>query len=261
MTTAAVAAALTTKFAIRQADVSVVRHYPEQFFFRFLYQHHYTNATTSTKMASTSCAAIYAWFKAGCLDLIPDVWSGPGRRAVQRSGSPCLSTAIAYSASSPGFETSPAALPMLEGTTDLFHARPEPLTAKPPATRHKKTLAGMDIAREVTGGLTLRRTNARQRKDGSHRAIPAAKAAELLVCGNLGIVQDGEDVTERALLQLSTMFKEQLPMDVLAAMRALLKVGDENAIAVEDALISHGGADGLDHELVSGEAVMQAQEE
>lgn len=34
---ATVAAAFTAKFGIRQADVTVVRHYPEQFFVRFVY--------------------------------------------------------------------------------------------------------------------------------------------------------------------------------------------------------------------------------
>ncbi|KAI5021597.1 hypothetical protein ZWY2020_058327 [Hordeum vulgare] len=67
---------------------------------------------------------------------------------------------------------------------------------------------------------------------------------------------DGEDVTERALLQLSTMFKEHLPLDVLAALRALFKVDDVDAVAREDALISHGGADGLDQELDSGEVAV-----
>lgn len=129
------------------------------------------------------------------------------------------------------------------------------------AAARRKTMAGMDIARDGTGGLSLRRTSGRLRKGGSRKAIPAAKAAELLVCRNLGIVQDGEDVTEWALLQLSTMFKEQLPLDVLAALRALFKVDDVQVTAVEDALISHGGADGLDHEVVSGDAVRQAQEE
>ncbi|KAE8801834.1 hypothetical protein D1007_22459 [Hordeum vulgare] len=71
------------------------------------------------------------------------------------------------------------------------------------------------------------------------RAIPVAKAAELLVYLNLDIVEDDADVTERAVLQVSTMFKEQLRMDVLAAVRALFKVDDVNATAVEDALISH----------------------
>ena len=122
-------------------------------------------------------------------------------------------------------------------------------------------MAGMDIARDGTGGLSLRRSSARLRKEGRRKAIPAAKAAELLVCCNLGIVQDGEDVTERALLQLSTMFKEQLPLDVLAALRALFKVDDVQATAVEDALINHGGADGLDHEMVSGDVARHAPEE
>jgi hypothetical protein len=73
------------------------------------------------------------------------------------------------------------------------------------------------------------------------------KTAEALVCRSLGIVQDGEDVTESALNTFATRFKDQLPSEVLSAMRALFKLVNAHANAVEDALISHGGADALDH--------------
>lgn len=121
-------------------------------------------------------------------------------------------------------------------------------------------MAGMDISKDGNGGLSLRRTSARLRASGRRKAMPAAKEAELLVCRNLGIVQDGKDVTERALEQFANRFKEQLPEEVIAAMRALFKIDNSRAVEVEDALISHGGADGLDHELVSGGASLHAQE-
>lgn len=82
------------------------------------------------------------------------------------------------------------------------------------------------------------------------------KATEILVCCNLGIVQDGEDVTVQSLDTFTSKFKSQLLAVVLTAMRALFKVDDDQVTTVEDALIAHGGADTLDCEAVSGESIV-----
>lgn len=115
-------------------------------------------------------------------------------------------------------------------------------------TARRKTMAGLDIS-SSGGGLTLRRTSACLRKGARGKVGPAAKTAETLICRNLGIVKDGQDVTAEALDKLAKTFKHQLPVEVLAALRALFKVDDAQAIAVENALLDHGGEDALDHDL------------
>lgn len=44
-------------------------------------------------------------------------------------------------------------------------------------------------------------------------------------------------------------------------MRALFMVDDAQAVEVVNALITHGGAEGVDHEVVSSEAVVLAAED
>lgn len=80
------------------------------------------------------------------------------------------------------------------------------------------------------------------------RVALVAKKAQALVCRGLGIVQNGEDVTDRALDALACEFKEQLHPEIIARLRELFRFDDDQAVAVEDALISHGGEDALDHE-------------
>lgn len=71
--------------------------------------------------------------------------------------------------------------------------------------------------------------------------------AEALVCHSLGIVQDGEDVTESALNTFVTRFKDQLTSELLYAMRELFKLVNAHVNAIKDALISQGVADAPDH--------------
>ncbi|KAE8809163.1 hypothetical protein D1007_14207 [Hordeum vulgare] len=68
----------------------------------------------------------------------------------------------------------------------------------PPAPR-QKTLAGVVVCR--TGGLSLRRTSARLGAKG-HARKPMAyveKAVGVMVCRSIGIIEDGEDITEATL--------------------------------------------------------------
>lgn len=75
----------------------------------------------------------------------------------------------------------------------------------------------------------------------------------------MGIVKDGEDVTAAALDAFVDRFKEQLPPDVIAAMRGLFKLDDGDATDVEEALIAHGGGGALNLERTDeGAAVQQA---
>ena len=132
---------------------------------------------------------------------------------------------------------------------------PSPTSTPPKApVARRKTLAGVTISK--SGGLfSIHKTRA----SGCAKAAPAAKAAELLLCRSLGIVKDGEDVTAAALDAFADRFKQQLPPDVIAAMRGLFKLDDGEATDVEEALIAHGGGGALDLERTDeGAAVQQA---
>ncbi|KAM3254184.1 hypothetical protein ACQJBY_047984 [Aegilops geniculata] len=116
-------------------------------------------------------------------------------------------------------------------------ASPRP---SPPAAR-RKTLAGMRISKE--GGISLQRI---RRPSSRTPAAPVAKVAERLVCRSLGITKDGQDVTALILEAFTERFKEQLPPEVIVAMRDFFKLDDSSISAAEDALIDHGGAAALD---------------
>ncbi|XBJ22531.1 hypothetical protein VPH35_000909 [Triticum aestivum] len=126
---------------------------------------------------------------------------------------------------------------------------PGPVRA-PPGNRanRRKTMAGVAI----DPGFSLRRTttHAKERRV----AVPVTREAEKLVCRSLGIVQDGKDVTKDALEELSRRFQHELSPSVLSALRALFKLDDDEATAIEDALISRGGQAAMDHEIVAADA-------
>ena len=68
-----------------------------------------------------------------------------------------------------------------------------------------------------------------------------------MVCRGLGIIKDGEDVTERAMDEFGTRFQGQVPEAVMVQFRALFQVGSPGEDdELEDALLAHGGAAGLD---------------
>lgn len=74
-----------------------------------------------------------------------------------------------------------------------------------------------------------------------------AKQAEALLCRTLGIIDNDEDITERTLDSFAARFRDQLPDDVLEAMRAFFHLDDPHINAAKDDLIGHGGAGALDH--------------
>ncbi|XBI07911.1 hypothetical protein VPH35_135736 [Triticum aestivum] len=132
----------------------------------------------------------------------------------------------------------PALLPLTSmQPSEAPMASPRP---SPPAAR-RKTFAGMRISKE--GGISLQRI---RRPSNRTPAAPVAKVAERLVCRSLGITKDGEDVTASTLNAFTERFKEQLPPEVIVAMRDFFKLDDSAIAAVEDALIDHGGAAAMD---------------
>ena len=104
-------------------------------------------------------------------------------------------------------------------------------------------LAGLMVAR--TYGFMFR--CASQRVRAGCKAAPIAKEADALVCCGLGIIQDGQVVSE-ALEAFAARFKDQVHPQVLAALRALFKLVSPEDATAEEALIGHGGAQALDVE-------------
>jgi hypothetical protein len=103
----------------------------------------------------------------------------------------------------------------------------------------------MTTARTVA--FTLRKN--KERRNASRNALPVARAAETMLCHGLGIIQDGQEITEFALQELERRFENKIPDDVLAAVRAMFRVQSPEDDAVDDALLSHGGAAGLEMEV------------
>lgn len=71
--------------------------------------------------------------------------------------------------------------------------------------------------------------------------MPIAQLAEQLLCQRMGIVGEGEKVTQEALSRYVAMFQGQLPDSAVAALRALFRMDCDLATAVEEALLQHGG--------------------
>ena len=118
-----------------------------------------------------------------------------------------------------------------------------PPTSSPPKrpTNRRKTLAGMTIARTY-----LRRSTATTRTSARRKAAPVAKKAEALVCQSLGIISNGQVVTDQALAEFARRFEGQISQEVITGFRLLFKLDDPRAVAIDEALIEHGGAAALD---------------
>jgi hypothetical protein len=59
-------------------------------------------------------------------------------------------------------------------------------------------------------------------------------------------VQDGEEVTELVVQELACRFEEEVPDHVLATFRELFRVSSQEEEEVDEALLQHGGAAGLE---------------
>jgi hypothetical protein len=100
-------------------------------------------------------------------------------------------------------------------------------------------------------GFSIRRNS--DRLKARRKAAPIAAAAETFVCRGLGIVKDGQEVTEAAMAEFALRLKGQVSDEVLAAMRALFKVATPEEEEMDDALLQEGGAAGLDHDQTATE--------
>lgn len=125
----------------------------------------------------------------------------------------------------------------------MFVRRQPPLLPSPTSSRPK---APAERRKTIAPGFSLRRCSARLQ--GKNRATPVAVMAEKILCKRLGIVAEGEDITEAAISKFADLFRGQLPPIAVSALRALFRLDCDLATAVEDALLAHGGADALDHD-------------
>jgi hypothetical protein len=105
-------------------------------------------------------------------------------------------------------------------------------------------IVGMTTARTVA--FTLRKT--KERLNANHKVLPVARAAETLLCRGLDIIQERHEITELALEELERRFENKIPDDVLAALCAMFRVQSSKDDAIDDALLSHGVAAGLELE-------------
>ncbi|KAI4967624.1 hypothetical protein ZWY2020_020489 [Hordeum vulgare] len=123
----------------------------------------------------------------------------------------------------------PALLPLVEPAP----SPPSPRPCRP--TTRRKTMACMRISNK--GVISLQKVRGPARS----RAVPVALAVERLVCRSLSITKNGRDVTASTLDAFEERFKQQLPLEVIVAMRGFFKLDDASVNEVEDALIEHGG--------------------
>ncbi|KAF7096510.1 hypothetical protein CFC21_098439 [Triticum aestivum] len=116
---------------------------------------------------------------------------------------------------------------------------PSPPTWTPPRppARRRKTLAGVM-------SFNLGRRSPRIR--AKNQRLPIATLAERLLCQRMGIVDEGEQLTEAAISKFVQLFNGRLPDITIAALRALFNLDCDLMSAVENALIEHGGEGGPD---------------
>lgn len=101
----------------------------------------------------------------------------------------------------------------------------------------RKTLAGVTGLQLICHSPRLRAKN---------KNMPIAKLAEKLLCHRMGIVAEGEQITEAAIAKFASLFQGRLPDIAIAALRALFRLDCDLSAAVEEALVHHGGQGGLD---------------
>ncbi|XBI66549.1 hypothetical protein VPH35_046095 [Triticum aestivum] len=149
----------------------------------------------------------------------------------------------------------PMSSPPISPASPLFVTCAPPLLPAPnstpprlPKTR-RKTLTGVS-------GFNLSRRS--PRLQAKKRALPVAQMAERLLCQRMGIINEGQEVTEESIRKFVAMSNGQLPDITVVALRALFNLECDLAKAVEDALVEHGGEAGAELQSANGEAAGEA---
>ncbi|XBH85289.1 hypothetical protein VPH35_073246 [Triticum aestivum] len=159
---------------------------------------------------------------------------------------PLMLTASTSHASPAELEAKPTTwifIPMSSPPFPLFVTCAPPLLLAPSSTpprlpkTRRKTLTGVS-------GFNLSPRS--PRLQAKKRALPVAQMAERLLCQRMGIINEGQEVTEEAIRKFVAMFNGQFPNITVAALRALFNLNRDLAKAVEDALVEHGGEAGVE---------------
>ncbi|XBI57051.1 hypothetical protein VPH35_038531 [Triticum aestivum] len=203
------------------------------------------------------CSAILDWQRrvAPCLGLqvspdAPPGWVGHSSRQQSSSPtppSPSTPLHLPASVTEPNND-----LVVVSATSAAIHDAPQalgdpvgtPLFMPRPPFARRKTLA------RVTG-LHLIRSNPRLQAE--NRDMPIALLAERQLCQRMGVVEEGEMVTEAAISKFVALFRGQLSDIAVAALHALFRLDCDLASAVEDALIDHSGDAGPEIQGQGGE--------
>uniref|UniRef100_A0ACD5ZZB7 Uncharacterized protein n=1 Tax=Avena sativa TaxID=4498 RepID=A0ACD5ZZB7_AVESA len=126
-------------------------------------------------------------------------------------------------------------------TDDLTPDHEVPLMEAPRSTTPRRPTARRKTLAGVTSFAGFPVQRASPRIKAKLRGMPIARMAEKVLCQRLGIIDEGQEVTEAAIAKFVEMFDGRLPDIAIAALRALFRMDCDFATAVEDALIMHGG--------------------
>ncbi|KAF7048367.1 hypothetical protein CFC21_057149 [Triticum aestivum] len=137
----------------------------------------------------------------------------------------------------------------------LFVTCAPPLLPAPNSTPPRLPRARRKTLASVSGFNLSRRSPRLQAKK---RTLPVAQMAERLLCQRMGIINEGQEVTEEAIREFVAMFNGQLPDTTVAALRALFNLDCDLAKAVEDALVEHGGEARAELQSANGEVAGEA---
>jgi hypothetical protein len=100
----------------------------------------------------------------------------------------------------------------------------------------------MSISRTLSFSLK----QAAMRNKARRRAAPVARKAEAVLCRGLGIIKDGEEVTQQAMEEFAARFQGQVTQEVIDAMRVLFNIGSDDDDEVDQAIIQDGGVAALE---------------
>ncbi|KAE8768607.1 hypothetical protein D1007_59904 [Hordeum vulgare] len=70
--------------------------------------------------------------------------------------------------------------------------------------------------------------------------------AEKHLCWSMGIINEGDQLTEEAIGKFAALFRGRLPAIAIDALRALFCLDCDLNTVVEDALVAHGGAGAME---------------
>ncbi|KAE8793884.1 hypothetical protein D1007_31474 [Hordeum vulgare] len=114
-------------------------------------------------------------------------------------------------------------------------------------------MAGMTLSSRINA-FSLRRSS--NRLKSKTNGMPIAKMAKKMLCRRLGILNEGDHITEEAILKFTALFRGRLPSIAVDALTALFRLDNDLATVVEDTLIAHEGGDAVGHSTTMADGVV-----